>query len=79
MYVLTARVSVATADTTNMSTKDRMISRTNDCGSDPAGNVAPIFATDPRMRRSVKLANIDAPTCAPTYGTTFQENRQNPR
>ncbi len=46
MLLLTARVSVATAETTNMSMNVMMISNASDWASLPVGRVAPSLATE---------------------------------
>jgi len=55
--LLTARLSVATAATTNMRMKVVMISSKSDCASLPTGRVAPSFASGFKMRRK---ANAEA-------------------
>ena len=57
----TARVSVATAITTNMRNALRMNSQRNDWLWDPEGKVAPTWATLPSEPRNIAAA-ASAPT-----------------
>ena len=67
---LTARVSVATAATTNIKMKVITISSRNDCTSLPKGSVAPSEAAGCRISFNIKAAIKDPPHCAPMYNGT---------
>ena len=74
---LTALLSVATPETTNMRLKEMMNSMTSDCTSEPAGTVPKKCSLAfPNSSRSVRLAAVAPITCAAAYaGTCFQGNR----
>ena len=63
----TARVSVATARTTNMRKKLSTTSQRNDCASEPDGSVAPTCAMFPSEARRTAAAASAPANCAPQY------------
>lgn len=60
-----ARVSVATAEITNINKKVLKNSETKDCIFDPEGIVAPMCTTSPNNKLRANPAQIDAKTWAP--------------
>ena len=60
----TARVSVATASTTNIRKALITSSQTNDWPCDPAGSVVPTCATSPSEARSSAAAATAPTSCA---------------
>ena len=71
----TARVSVATAEMTNMRTKVMMISNTSDCASLPDGNVAPSNAAGCKIKVSTNDAAIPPAHWAATYTCTWHHGK----
>lgn len=74
-YILTALLSVATPEITNIKRKEAMISMIKDRISDPTGKVPKyaVWGTSKR-RHSVPLARMDPNTCATTYRGTCKCN-----